>query len=270
LRPLDDITRQVATLDVLTLHSGIQVQTHTRELAPVVNQLNALLRRLDAVFTRERRFSRDVAHELRTPLAELRTLADVAMRWPDDQQAVSAYFRDVQDIALQMERIVVALLALARCESGMQLPQKSRVNLRDLVEMSWRTIAREAHEKGVAFVCDVPAPLHIDTDGDMFIVVLNNLLSNAVTYSPPHHQVRCTATLHAEQVRLSISNRTDTLTPEDLPHLFERFWRQDPARAVSHHAGLGLSIVKAFADVLALEIDVSLDGHRRFHVTVLV
>jgi two-component system sensor histidine kinase QseC len=270
LRPLDDIKRQVATLDALSLHSSIQVQTYTRELAPVVDQLNALLRRLDAAFARERRFSRDVAHELRTPVAELRTLADVARRWPDDQQAISEYFRDVQDIALQMERIVVALLALARCESGMQMPQKSTVNLREMVEISWRTIAREARAKGVALVCDVPSSLSIETDRDMFIIVLNNLFSNAVTYSPPHHQVRCTAMLHAERVRLSISNRTDTLTPEDLPHLFERFWRKDPARAASHHTGLGLSVVKGFADVLALEVDGSLDGHRRFHVTVSV
>jgi signal transduction histidine kinase len=270
LRPLDDIKRQVATLDALSLNSGIQVQTQTRELAPVVDQLNAMLRRLDAAFARERRFARDVAHELRTPLTELRVLADVAMRWPDDQRAISEYFRDVQDITLQMERIVVALLTLGRCESGMQLPQKNRVNLRELVEISWRTIAREAREKGLAFVCDVSSSLRIETDGDMLSVVLQNLFSNAVTYSPPHQQVRCTATLHAERVRLSISNRTDTLTPEDLPHLFERFWRKDPARTASHHAGLGLSVVKAFADVLDLEVDVSLEGHRLFHVTVSV
>lgn len=128
LRPLDDMRHQVSQLDADSLTTGIQLHTKTAELMPVVHQINALLHRLDAAFSRERQFSSDVAHELRTPLAELRALTEVGGRWPDDQDAVEQYFTDAHGICEQMERVVISLLTLTRCERGAQPVQMKPIH----------------------------------------------------------------------------------------------------------------------------------------------
>ncbi len=194
LRPLDDVQQQVNQLDARSLSTGIQVQTQTAELVPVVAQLNTLLQRLDEAFVRERQFSGDVAHELRTPLAELCTLSEVGMRWPDDTEAVKQYFADAHAISLHMERIVVNLLTMARCAGDLIQVSSQPINIRELVETSWTSVACLAQEKTLTFHCTIPSTCWVSSDGDLLRTVLTNLLSNAVTYSPPQSEIRCIAT----------------------------------------------------------------------------
>jgi two-component system sensor histidine kinase QseC len=268
LRPLDEVRHQVAQLDASSLTTGVQVHTQTSELQPVIAQLNTLLRRLDAAFARERQFSSDVAHELRTPLAELRTLTEVGMRWPDDTHAVTQYFADARAIGLHMEQIVVSLLTLTRCEAGRQQVRLHPVNLRELVDASWAIVARLAEDKALTFQCAVPATCCVMSDGDLLRTVLNNLLNNAVTYSPPQSTVHCVATADGVTLHLTIRNPTEGLTPEDIPHIFERFWRKDPARQVGDHSGLGLAIVKALSELLNLKVHACLDAEHDFAISI--
>jgi two-component system sensor histidine kinase QseC len=268
LRPLDDMRQQVANLDVHSLTVGVQVHTQTSELAPVVAQLNALLHRLDAAFVRERQFSSDVAHELRTPLAELRTLTEVGKRWPDDTDAVTQYFGDAHAISLHMERIVVSLLTLARCDSGTQQIAWQPSNVCELVDASWSSVAHLAREKALTFQCRIPPTCCVISDQDMLRTMLSNLLSNAVTYSPPQRMIHCVATPDGEMVRLTIRNPTEDLTPDDVPHVFERFWRKDPARTTGDHSGLGLAIVQALAALLHIGVEAALDAERNFVITL--
>ncbi len=268
LRPLDDVRHQVTQLNADTLTTGIQVTTETRELAPVITQLNSMLERLNAAFVRERQFSSDVAHELRTPLAELRALAEVGGRWPEDQEAVVDYFADTHAICEQMERVVVSLLTLARCEQGVQPIEKTQFNLLETVEMSWMTITRMAQEKSQVFECHIPPDLIISSDRDMLLMVLNNLLCNAVVYSDPKRTICCTVTTMELRPQLTISNPTDALSPQDLSHLFERFWRKDAARSNGSHSGLGLALVKAFSDLLHLDVQAQIEQDHILSITL--
>jgi two-component system sensor histidine kinase QseC len=268
LRPLDDVRQQVEHVDAESLATGLQVNTQTRELAPVVMQLNALLRRLDAAFARERQFSSDVAHELRTPLAELRTLTDVGQRWPEDVDAVTQYFADAQAIALHMERIVVSLLTLTRCENGLQQVSTRPINVRQIIDAGWATVDRLAQEKGLSFECTIPPTYCVTSDYDMLLTVLSNFLSNAVMYSPSQSAIHCSATVNGHAMRLTIRNSTKELTSADLPHIFERFWRKDPARSAEDHSGLGLAIVKALSDLLHLEVHATIEADHSFAVSI--
>ncbi|RMF90666.1 MAG: hypothetical protein D6736_06420 [Nitrospinota bacterium] len=268
LRPLDDMQQQVSQLDAHSLTTGIRVQTQTAELVPVVAQLNALLQRLDAAFTRERQFSSDVAHELRTPLAELRTLTEVGMRWPEDTQAVRQYFADAHAISRHMERIVDSLLTLARCESGTQQVNWQSIDIGELVDASWTTVSHLAREKMLTLRCMIPSTCQVTSDRDLLRTIFHNLLNNAVTYSPPQSEIHCLATADGDTVHLTIRNPTHDLTPEDLPHLFERFWRKDPARTASGHTGLGLAVVKALAEILHLHVHATLDAEHHFAITL--
>jgi two-component system sensor histidine kinase QseC len=268
LRPLDEVRQQVDQLDAYSLTTGIQVHTQTTELVPVVAQLNALLHRLDAAFARERQFSSDVAHELRTPLAELRTLTEVGGRWPEDTKAVTQYFADAHAISLHMERIVTGLLTLARCEGGTLQVSLQHINVRELVEASWASVACPAQEKTLTFHYTMPPMCCVTADRDLLLIVLNNLLSNAVTYSPPLSEIYCVATVDGDTVHLTIRNPAEDLAPEDIPHLFERFWRKDPARTTGDHTGLGLAVVKALSETLHLDVHAALEAEHIFAITL--
>ncbi len=266
LRPLDDMRQQAAQLDVDSLTTGIQLHTETAELTPVVHQINALLYRLDATFSRERQFSSDVAHELRTPLAELRILTEVGGRWPDDRDAVAQYFADAHGICEQMERVVMSLLTLTRCERGVQPVHRAPIHLDKIVATSWQSVVQTATEKSQRFACDIDSSCIITSDYDMLLMVLSNVLGNAVLHSVPASVIRCVATQNGNKTELTISNPVKDLAVEDLSHIFERFWRKDTARSDGMHSGLGLSIVKAFADLLNFNIQAHLDEDQTFSI----
>ena len=119
LQPLEHLATQVKDIDARSLKARIsQAGRQSLELAPIEKQVNKLLDRLESAFMREKRFSADVAHELRTPLAELRTLAEIGKVQPLDSDTVSNFFRDVEDISVEMEHLVTTLLELSRADSG--------------------------------------------------------------------------------------------------------------------------------------------------------
>jgi two-component system sensor histidine kinase QseC len=258
LLPLEEVAARSAQIDASTLSARFPVEGMPAELRPICERLNDLLSRLEKAFERERRFTGDVAHELRTPVAELRSLAEVALRWPDANPEVGGYFRDALDIAKQMEAIVVSLLAIARCEEGRQPIRRESLDLGTLVEETWRRFAPLAKRKNLAVTIEIPPDTTVHTDRDLLRISLENLFSNAAEYSPDGGSLRIAASRNAGGVRLITANTAKELRPEDLPHLFERFWRKDSARTESNHAGLGLSITREATRALGLELSAAM------------
>jgi two-component system sensor histidine kinase QseC len=231
------------------------------ELLPICERLNDLLARLENSFTRERQFTADAAHELRTPIAELRSLSEVSLKWPDDAEATDLAFQDALQIACKMETIILRLLALARSESGRQLIVLTDVSVAEMVEESWRSFSDRATENRLIVVREISSDLHLRTDHTLFEAIIANLFSNAVEYTPEGGTVRIWAGLQDSWVRLAVSNTVDHLAADDLPNLFERFWRKDAVRTPSEHTGLGLALSKAFAELLGYRLTAELtDG----------
>ena len=106
------------------------------------------------------------------------------------------------------------------------------------------------------------------TDKDKLSLMLNNMLSNAVNYSPPGSRISIEAKADEEGVAFSISNPAPDLCQRDLAMMFERFWRQDQARTGAHHVGLGLSVIKALAEILELVVHPRLDTGGSLTMTV--
>jgi signal transduction histidine kinase len=268
LRSLDRLTGQVRALDVNSLDARVDVTKPPREIAVVVEQVNALLARLEAGFTRERRLSSDIAHELKTPIAELRNLSEVGARWPEDRATVRQFFEDAGAVAQQMERIVVHLLALARYDEGRERVFTAPVQVVEVVDAAWKPLAREALAKGLELRQEISPILRLETDPEKFALIVANLLSNAVAYSPPGTVVTCVSEETRERVSVSFSNRAGNLEPADLAVMFDRFWRKDEARAGGRNVGLGLALVRALADLLGIRIETRLDPDRTFRVTL--
>jgi two-component system sensor histidine kinase QseC len=268
LRSLDRLAGQVRALGVTSLDTRVDVQKPPQEIAVVVEQVNALLARLEAGFRRERRLSSDIAHELKTPIAELRNLSEVGARWPEDRAAVRQFFEDTGAIAQQMERIVVHLLALARYDEGREKVWTTPVWVAEVVDAAWKPLAREAEAKGLEFEQRISPALRFETDPEKFALIVSNLLSNAVTYSPRGTVVACASEETGGRASVSFSNVAEHLEPRDLAVMFDRFWRKDEVRAGGRHVGLGLALVRAMADLLDIEIETRLLPDRTFCVTL--
>ena len=268
LRPLRDVADTAARIDIDSLADRFPITEMPVELRPICERLNDLLARLEDSFRRERRFSADVAHELRTPIAELRSMAEVALKWPGDAASVTKNSEDTFAIARQMERMVTALLSLARCQAGRQAIDRQSVNLSELLREAWRPCERLAEKRSLTavFKCDTVESLH--TDRAMMMSVLSNLLENAATYATAGGRIEVLARRENDAVEILIGNSNDSLTAADLQHLSEAFWRKDAARTSGEHSGLGLPLVHAFSTVLGEPVRFALREPDWFQATL--
>jgi two-component system, OmpR family, heavy metal sensor histidine kinase CusS len=261
LRPLDDLSRRLEAIDAGSLREPVVIDGAPAELVPTIEHLNGLLARLAGSFERERMFSASLAHELRTPLAELRAVTEVALKWPDDPASLLAALGEARSSGLQMEKIVVNLLALARYDGGQHTLHRSRVPLRETVDACWRAAAAEAAGRGLTAALEIPEGLALVTDREKLELILSNLLANAAAYGSPGGRITCAVSAADGRFRLSVANPTPDLTPDDLPRLFDRFWRRDAARSDGRHVGLGLSLVAALCELLGFSREARLrDG----------
>jgi two-component system, OmpR family, heavy metal sensor histidine kinase CusS len=243
LMPLDAVGQQAAAIDASTLQTRFATDALPAELRPITERLNDLLSRLDEAFQRERRVTADIAHELRTPIAELRALAEVGMKWPEE-----GTFQDALQIARRMETLVTGLLALARHDAGSQSIARETVALQPLVDEVWSPLAERARSRQLDVAIEVTGQWQ--TDPVLLRMIVGNLLANAVEYASERGQIR----VAGNESQLAVSNTTAGLTREDLPHLFERFWRKDQSRTQNGHSGLGLSVAFAAAGALGLQL----------------
>jgi two-component system sensor histidine kinase QseC len=260
LRPLNRFADHTARIDSRTLGARYPASGIPDELRPIAGQLNALLERLDRSFAREKRLTADMAHELKTPAAELRSMAEVALRWPDDRKFSDDALRHALEIAKQMDRRVSVLLALGRCEAGMQTVSPAPVDVKSTILEVWEPWKRLAEARAIRAEFDLQEAAPVVTDAEMLSSILTNLFENVVEYCTEGGRFICRLESRANGLRLSLTNSNSSLTEEDLPHLFEHLWRKDQARSDSNHSGLGLVIVDAFARILGIDIRAALIG----------
>lgn len=224
------------------------------EVSQISRRLNELMARLQASFAREKRFSADVAHELRTPIAELRTLSEVALRWPDDVAATRKVLQDALEIALQMESLVAGLLTLARCEAGLIAVHPEAIAVAELTREVLHSLAKEIQTKRLTITLQIAENTCWRTDATALRSIMTNLCSNAVRHSPSGGAIRLCVESAEPGGRLRITNPAKNLAAEDLPHLFERFWRKDGARSSNANSGLGLALSRAYAQALGMTL----------------
>jgi len=218
------------------------------ELQPMVAAMNGLLARIETTLERERRFTADAAHELRTPLAVLRAQWDVLKRATGDAEREQAAARLNAGID-RKDRLVTQLLALSRPET---LPRTQPVDWPPIVEQVVSDVLPLAERRRIELVCEWPAdgaaPLPLQGDADLLTVLLRNLLDNAVRYADEGG----TATLRFGATQLAVENDGAPLPEAMRAHLGERFLRADGQSESG--SGLGVSIVQRIAALHGLSL----------------
>jgi heavy metal sensor kinase len=234
---------------------------HDDELGELAVTFNGMLYRLETAFETLQRFTADAAHELRVPLAVMRSQAEVTLRQPRSREEYRQSHLAVLHETERLSRIADQLLLLARFDAGALRGSFQRFDVPDLLEETvgrWQSIA---NERRVQLDSGVPADGRIEADQDLLGRLLDNLLDNAVRQCGAGGRVRLDASCKDGEWRIAVSDSGPGVPAEIREQVFERFFRGDPVRGRANGgAGLGLSLCKAIAELHGGSIAVDNSG----------
>jgi len=244
LRPVDTIAQtaqQIAAADDLSRR--IPYDGPPDELGQLTHTFNDTLERLEKLFNVQRRFVADVSHEMRTPLTTIRGNVDLIRRFGYDEEAVAA----IDGEARRMSRLVEDLLLLAKADAG-RLPLEIATVEADTLVLEVYNQARLFGE-GVHVKLGTLDQVQVEGDADRLKQLLLNLVSNGIKYTPEGGSVTLSLTREDRWARLDVTDTGVGIPGGDLPHIFDRFYRVDKARArAKGGTGLGLSIAQWIAE----------------------
>ncbi len=266
LFPIRQLTKKVESIDESSLSSvDFGVETLPEELQPIADELHELALRLDSAFAREKRLTADIAHEINTPLSELRAAAEVALKWPDDRDAVDGIANKTLKTVKNLQKTIQGLLALTRYQVT-DLSDKRSINVSEL----WDKVRTEQQsllrKHGLRIEQHTDKGLMLLTEPTLLKTIFSNLLDNAISYSPADATIKCQLMHESHAVVFRLANPCNGLRQKDLEHIFEPLWRHDKVRTDSNHSGLGLTLVKTIAERLGMKVTAQLNESNLFSI----
>lgn len=251
LSPVDQITRTTNEITADRLSQRIEVPNQDDELGALAGTLNRMIERLERSFAEMQRFTADAAHELRTPLAVLRNEIEVALRAPRSPEEHCRVLETLLDEVNRLSQVAEQLLFLSRQDAGLHASTKEKLATAEMLRDVIGNMLLVAQEKGVSLVLEKNDPCEIESDGRLIRRVLYNLLDNAIKYTGPAGRVTVNGRIASTGWSVTIADTGVGIPPEHLPHVFERFYRVDPARSADGSGvGLGLAICRSIINSL--------------------
>jgi two-component system, OmpR family, sensor kinase len=253
LRPVQGIMDEVEAIsDGRSLHRRLAVPRSGDEMARLALTVNGMLARLEKSFASLHRFTADASHELKTPLMVLRAGVERALVHPGTPGEILQSLDETLAQINQMTEMVESLLTLARADEGRAPLAVEESDLRDLLSDVTETAGMLGESAGITVSSEMPGqPVRLPVDRHRIREMLLNLVTNAIKYTPPGGTVALSLADQDGVVSFTVRDSGIGIAPGDLPHIFERFWRADPARSrTGQHpgTGLGLAITKWIAE----------------------
>ena len=244
-RPVDSIAEQIAGVGATRLKDRISTHHVPRELIPIVDRLNKLLERVEEAVIREKALTADMAHELRTPLAGLRTGAELALTRLRSSDEYQRTLRQSLDISIQMQEMVENLLTLARLEAGAWAQVSENCPLDQMIQQHLQGCKESIISRAVTLDDRGVSPAVVKAPPELVLLVVRNVLDNAISYVNNGGTIRVGLENAADAVVLTVANTGSAISVQQSQQIFERFWRGDDSRTDhGRHSGLGLSIVQ--------------------------
>jgi len=251
IRPVEEIAATARRITSTNLRERIGSEGYPSELASLAGTFNEMLTRLEESFERISRFTADIAHDLRTPVNNIRGEAEVALA---RSRTVDEY-RDVLESSLEeavrLSELIGDLLFLARAESPSTDLHREHVNIGELLTTVRDYYDASATDAGILLVVnDGAESLSSELDRSLMLRAVSNLVSNAIAHTPTGGTVTLAATDEDAAIRIEVSDTGGGIPTEALPRVFDRFFRVDPSRSkASGGSGLGLAIVQSILTI---------------------
>jgi heavy metal sensor kinase len=213
------------------------------ELSRLGRTVNSMLERLEGAFQRERQFTSDASHELRTPTAVIISQAEYALSGgaaPEDREkALESILRQARRMSVMLGQ----LLLLARAESGKFQPERERIDLSELCEMVYLEMEEQAKQRGLILTAELEPGVSVRGDETLLMRLVTNLLQNAAAYNRPEGKIILRLKREEDGCTLEVEDTGIGIALENLEKIWDRFYRVDPSRS-GEGTGLGLSMVK--------------------------
>lgn len=257
LRPVDEITSRAEGITSTNLSERLPVIETGDELERLSTSLNRMIARLEDAFQHINRFSADASHELRTPLTILQLELEEIVQHRELPATIVDQIGSALEETQRLSRIVENLMAIARLDAGEVKMEKVLLDLGDLAASTAEQMKLLAEEKLLTLHCSIEPGVRVLGDQSRLKQVVVNLIDNAIKYTPQAGQVDVNVGAAEGKAMLEIVDNGLGISPQVIPHVFERFYRADKARSRdSGGAGLGLAIVKAICSAHGAEIQV--------------
>jgi heavy metal sensor kinase len=248
LRPVARLTDQAGKIGIDRLHERVTVPKVTDELGQLAQTFNAMLERLEQGVEDKRRFVADASHELRTPLAVMRSELDVTLDADRPLYEAREVLESARVEVERMSRIVENLLTLARIDEGKLRLFRTPIHLRELIETVVRELQPLANAKAI-HVEIAGERAEVSADRERLGLAVTTLVENALKYSTSGGEVRISVWQRADEAGITVTDNGPGIPRDELPRIFDRFFRVDPARSRSEGgSGLGLAICREIVE----------------------
>lgn len=257
LKPVDLITRSAKKITAENLSHRLEVVNPNDEIGRLAETFNHTLARLENSFRRTRQFSADVSHELRTPLTILRGETEVGIKWVKEPEEFRELLQSNLDEIKRMSDIIEYLLELSRAEEGGLKLELLEIDLQSILDelVHQRTIL--AREKELQINLKITGQVFVMGDWMRLRQVFANLIDNAIKYTPPGGAITVSLGKDNGKARVEVIDTGIGIPAEDIPYIFDRFYRVDKARnRADGGSGLGLSLVRSFTEAHGGTIEV--------------
>jgi signal transduction histidine kinase len=241
------VTRTAREISGGTLDKRVPVGTRGDEIDQLAATFNQMLGRIQALVTEIKEMSDNIAHDLKSPIARIRGLAEVTLT---TGKAIGEYENLAAGTVEECDRLldmINTMLMITKAESGLDKLNEEDIDLARLARDACELLEPVAEDSGLSLTCDTQATCHLVGDRRMIQRILSNLLDNALKYTPSGGAVKVSASeKEGREVVVAIQDTGIGIPAGDLPHVFERFYRCDHSRS-QPGTGLGLSLARAFA-----------------------
>ena len=265
IRPIERITREAKKRSISNIDKALPVSRHLDEIDELAQTFNKLFIQIKNDYDREKQFSSDVSHELKTPVAVISGQANLLLRWgKDDPKQLETSLKAIKQEAFTIQNIIDTLLQISRYESGLVKPEYTNFDLRELFEFIKKETEFLGHEKKAQVSIILDEDMELFSEPEMLHQIFTVFISNSLKFSSPDKECKISLEAHRVTIRgkkkliLIESDNGPGFAEEDLPKIFNRFYMGSQSRTrdiKKHSTGLGLSIAKTLCESLGGKIN---------------